>query len=124
MKYFTYPLLRFKESTIRKRLLPLTSPHSSWMREIIDTELKRRKDSRYLPLKQITVIAKDDDEYVGWGLITIHSKRHAYYQLYVKPSYRRCGIGTKLAKRMEKYIRRIGIKQIEVAPRDKKRSIF
>lgn len=120
--YFTTPLIQLSEKTIRKHLLPLTSPQSSCMRDIIYDELFYKKIRKHRAIKQIAVVAKDKDEYIGWGLITIYSKKESRYQVYVKPKYRRQKIGTELAKRMESYLKRKGIDTYQVEPRNLRES--
>lgn len=115
--YFTLPLLKLSRETIVKRLLPLTSSQSSSMREIIYKELNHPSKN-----KQIAFIAKDKEEYIGWGLLTIYSDKYSLYQIYIKPKYRRQGIGTELAKRMERYLKRRDIKKISAEPRNLRES--
>lgn len=50
-------------------------------------------------------IAKDGDNFVGWSIIKFDRKKKWQFMVYVKTSYRRQGIGTKLYMKSRKFFR-------------------
>jgi len=50
-------------------------------------------------------IAKDGDKFVGWSIIKHDRKKKWQFMVYVKTTYRRQGIGTKLYERSRKFFR-------------------
>lgn len=70
------------------------------------------------------VIAKDEGRFVGWVLVR-SSISQPYLMCYVKPSFRRKGIGSELIKRARRYLKNVKkSKEISVFPHDFKSSKF
>jgi GNAT superfamily N-acetyltransferase len=104
--------------------------YNEWSPDI-KTKLRRNNFGRYggggmmrhaLFYDPMTFVMLDDQELIGWALVSnerITNGRGVYggrpAMFWVKRRYRRQGVGTKLAKRIQKQYRRLEIEPYDVA---------
>ena len=112
--FHTRKLINYSINTRKKILLKLTlKAFNSVMKQRINLSFNKEIDD-------IAIICKYNKEIIGWSCIFDGNK----VMLFIKPEFRRKGIGKRLLQRAESYLRKNDYQNVKVAAWNNTSSLF